>query len=88
MPVNDAVTDSVTQVNTNVVGETPALAGGNLLLSTSQALGVSSLNSTGANQQGTVVLQTSTVQGINALFSTGAAVLGRSIELVLEPSKK
>ncbi|NGN96237.1 glycerol-3-phosphate dehydrogenase subunit C [Grimontia sp. S25] len=86
MPVNDAVTDSVTQVNTNVVGETPALAGGNLMISTSQALGTSALNSTGANQQATIVHQTSTVQGINSLFATGGAVLGRSIQVIFEKS--
>ncbi|NVD06524.1 glycerol-3-phosphate dehydrogenase subunit C [Vibrio sp. JPW-9-11-11] len=86
MPVNDAVTDSVTQVNTSVVGETPALAEGNLMISTSQAMGTSALNSTGANQQATIVHQSSTVQGINSLFATGAAVLGRSIELILEKS--
>lgn len=51
MSVNGAVTDSVTQVNTSVVGETPAMAGGNLLLATSQAMGISAHNSTGANQQ-------------------------------------
>lgn len=86
MPVNDAVTDSVTQVDTIAVGETPAMAGGNLLLSTSQAMGVSALNSTGANQQGTLIHQTSTIQGINSLFSTGTSVLGRNVELILEPS--
>ena len=88
MPVNDAVTDSVTQVNTGVVGETPAMAGGNLLLSTSHAMGVSALNSVNANQQATVVHQASTVQGVNALFSTGTAVVGRSVEVILETSSK
>ena len=51
MPVNDAVTDSVTQVNTEVVGDTPAVASGNLLLSTSQAMGISALNSTGGTNK-------------------------------------
>ena len=36
--VNPQITDSVTQVNTKVVGETPAMAMGNLLISTSHAL--------------------------------------------------
>lgn len=31
--VNAQITDSVTQVNTKVVGETPAMAMGNLLIS-------------------------------------------------------
>ncbi|MCE9687639.1 RebB family R body protein [Shewanella sp. AS16] len=37
--VNSQITDSVTQVNTKVLGETPAMAMGNLMLGTSQALG-------------------------------------------------
>ena len=52
MPVNEAITDSVTQVNTKVVGETPAMAMGNLLMSTSQALGISAHNATAAQQRG------------------------------------
>ncbi|NQZ12317.1 MAG: RebB family R body protein, partial [Algicola sp.] len=34
MPVNEQITDSVTQVNTKVVGETPAMAMGNLVMAT------------------------------------------------------
>ncbi|CCN69103.1 RebB family R body protein [Vibrio nigripulchritudo] len=85
MSVNEAVTDSVTQVNTSVVGETPAMAEGNLLLATSQAMGISAHNSAGANQQAQLVHQTSTIQGVNSLFATGTAVVGRSVELILEP---
>ncbi|WP_076585337.1 RebB family R body protein [Vibrio ostreicida] len=84
MPVNDAVTESVTNVNTCVVGDIPAMAGGNLFVSTSQAMAVAALNSTSANQQGTILHQTSTVQGVNSLFATGGAVLGRAIELIIE----
>lgn len=86
MPVNDAVTDSVTQVNTTVIGETPAMAQGNLFMSTSHAMGTAAHNSTSANQQGTLVMQTVTIQGINSLFATGSAVLSRSAELILETS--
>lgn len=84
MPVNEQVTDSVTQVNTKVLGETPAMAGGNLLMSTSQALGTSALNATGANQQGGITMQAATVQGINSLMATGTAVIGRSAEGIIE----
>ena len=51
MPVNEQITDSVTQVNTKVVGETPAMAMGNLMLSTSQALSNAAHNATAAQQQ-------------------------------------
>ncbi len=63
MPVNDQVTDSVTQVNTKVLGDVPAMAGGNLLMSTSQALSTAALNVTSANQQAGLVMQAATVQG-------------------------
>lgn len=84
MPVNELITDSVTQVNTKVVGETPAMAMGNLLMSTSQALGIAAHNATAAQQQGQITLQAATVQGINSLMATGAAVTGRSAENILE----
>lgn len=87
MPVNEQVTDSVTQVNTSVVGETPALGMGNLLMSTGQALGISALNATGANQQGAITMQAATVQGINSLMATCTAVTGRGAEAILEKSK-
>ena len=40
MPVNEQVTDSITHINIKTVGEIPAMALGNFLLSTSQALGI------------------------------------------------
>lgn len=84
MPVNEQVTDSVTQVNTKVLGDSPAMAGGNLLMATSQALGTSALNATGANQQGSITMQAATVQGVNSLMATGTAVIGRSAEGIIE----
>lgn len=84
MPVNEQVTDSVTQVNTKVVGDTPAVAGGNLLMSSSHALSASALNATGASQHGSITMQAATVQGINSLMATGTAVIGRSSEGILE----
>jgi len=74
--VNQSITDSVTQVNTNMLGMTPATAMGNLMLSTSQSLAVSAMNLTTGQQQGNVMWQAATVQGINALMNTGNAVTG------------
>ncbi len=88
MPVNEQVTDSVTQVNTSVVGETPASAAGSLFLATSQALGTSALNAASDSQQGSVVMQTATVQGINSLVSTSVATIGRGAEEILEKDDK
>lgn len=85
MPVNEQVTDSVTQVNTKVVGETPAMAMGNMLMSTSQALGTAAHNGTGAQQQAQITMQAATVQGVNSLMSIGSSVIGRSAEGIIEP---
>lgn len=84
MPVNEQVTDSVTQVNTKVVGETPAMAMGNLLMSTSQALGNAAHNATSAQQQAQITMQAATVQGVNSLMSIGSSVIGRAAEGVIE----
>ncbi|NVK72142.1 glycerol-3-phosphate dehydrogenase subunit C [Marinomonas sp. CT5] len=84
MPVNEQVTDSVTQVNTKVVGETPAMAMGNLLMSTSHALGTSAHNATAAQQQAQITMQAATVQGVNSLMAIGSSVIGRSAEGVIE----
>jgi hypothetical protein len=86
--VNGAVTDSVTQVNTKVLGDTPATAMGNLMLTTSQALSVSGQNLTSGQQQANVMYQAATVQGINALMNTGEAVTGKVTEQILySPSR-
>ncbi|ADZ91906.1 RebB family R body protein [Marinomonas mediterranea] len=84
MPVNEQITDSVTQVNTKVVGETPAMAMGNLLMSTSQALGTSAHNATAAQQQAQITMQAATVQGVNSLMAIGSSVIGRSAEGIIE----
>ncbi|CAM3790186.1 Killing trait [Vibrio aerogenes CECT 7868] len=75
--VNGAITDSVTQVNTKVLGDVPATAMGNLMMSTSQALGIAAQNLTTGQQQANVMWQAATVQGINALMNTGEAVTGK-----------
>lgn len=74
--VDPSVTDSVTQVNTKVLGDTPATAMGNLMLPISQALAASSQTLTNGQQQANVMHQAATVQGINALMNTGEAVTG------------
>lgn len=84
MPVNEQITDSVTQVNTKVVGDTPAMAMGNILMATSQALGNAAHNATAAQQQAQITLQAATVQGVNSLMAIGGSVIGRSAEGIIE----
>lgn len=82
--VNAQITDSVTQVNTKVVGDTPAMAMGNLLMSSSHSLGNSGYNSTAALQQGQVTMQAATVKAVNSMISVGSAVVGRTSEGIIE----
>jgi len=74
--VDGSITDSVTQVNTKVLGDTPAMAMGNLMMPTSQAIATGAQNLVTGQQQANVMYQAATVQGINALMNTGSAVTG------------
>ena len=49
--VNDQITDFVTQANTKVLGDAPAIAMGNLYQATAQALANAAHNATNAQQQ-------------------------------------
>ncbi len=82
--VNETITDSVTQVNTKVLADTPAMAMGNLFTSMSLAMANSGMNSTSAQQQAGIVMQAATVQGVNSLTAIGTAVIGRSAEEIVE----
>ncbi|AQM69925.1 hypothetical protein ACOMICROBIO_LMKGKHOH_04031 [Vibrio sp. B1FIG11] len=74
--VDSSITDSVTQVNTKVLGDTPASSMGNLMLTTSQSLSIAGQNAATGQQQANVMHQAATVQGLNALMNTGNAVTG------------
>jgi hypothetical protein len=82
--VNAQITDSVTQVNTKVIGDTPTMAMGNLMMSTAHALSTGAHNATSAQQQGQITMHAATVQGVNALMSVGSAVVGRTSEVIIE----
>lgn len=82
--VNEDVTDSITQTNTQVLASVPADAMGNLFASMGLALSNLNLNATSAQQQAQVGMQAATVQGINSLTALGSAVLGRASEEVVE----
>lgn len=71
--MNGRVTDSVTQVNTKVLGDAPAMAMGNLFQSNSQALALAALNATNAQQQNNMSAQASTTMGVTTLYSIETA---------------
>jgi hypothetical protein len=71
--VNDQITDSITQANTEVVGVAPANAMGNLYQSFAQALSLAALNSTTAQQQSSMSAQATTTMGVTTLYSIDTA---------------
>ncbi|MGD3465826.1 RebB family R body protein, partial [Xanthomonas citri pv. citri] len=70
---NNQITDSVTQVNTKVLGDAPAIAMGNLYQATAQALANAAHNATNNQQQSYVTMQASTTQGVSTLYSIDTA---------------
>ena len=74
--LNSQITDSVTQANTKVLGDAPAIAMGNLFVTTSQALSNAAHNATNNQQQSYVTMQASTAQGVATLLSVDIASTG------------
>jgi len=72
-PVNDQITDAVTQANVKVLGDAPAMAMGNLFQATSQALANAAHNATTAQQQTNITSQAATTQGVTTLLSLGTS---------------
>lgn len=78
--VNSQITDSITQANVQVLGNSAAVAMGNLYQATSQALGNAGHNATTAQQLANVTSQAATTQGVGALISIGTAATGEAID--------
>jgi len=74
--VNSQITDSITQVNTKVLGDAPATAMGNFMIATSQALSNAAHNATSSQQHSTMTAQAATTQGVSTLYSVDTASTG------------
>ena len=73
---NSSVTDSITQANTTVIGDSPAIAMGNVYIATSQALSNAAHNATSNQMHSYTVTQASSMQGVSTLLSLDAATVG------------
>lgn len=82
--VNNQVTDSITQANTTVLGDAPAMAMGNLFVATGQALSNAAHNATNNQQQSYVTMQASTTQAVATLFSIDTASSGVATAKILK----
>ncbi|GFZ88662.1 RebB family R body protein [Elstera cyanobacteriorum] len=81
--INSQITDSITQVNTKVLGDAPAVAMGNLFVATSQALSNAAHNATNNAQQSYVTMQASTTQAVSTLLVLDTATTGVATSEVL-----
>jgi hypothetical protein len=86
--VNDQITDSVTQANTKVLGDAPAVALGNLYQATAQALANAAHNATNAQQQSYVTAQSATTMGVATLYSLDTATTGVATKEILSTGVK
>lgn len=82
--VNSQITDSVSQVNTKVVGDSPALSLSNLYVATSQALGNAAHNATTNQFNSNVVAQATTVQGVSTLYAIDTASNARGTAMIYQ----
>ena len=81
--LNDQITDSVTQANTHVLGDAPAIAMGNLYQGTAQALANAAHNATNAQQQSYVTSQAATTMGVATLYALDPAANGEATKAIL-----
>jgi hypothetical protein len=74
--LNSQITDSVTQANVKVLGDSPALSLSNLYQAISQSLGLSAQNSVFAQQHANIIHQAVTTQGVNLIYSVDTEAVG------------
>lgn len=68
-PVNDQITDSVTQANVKVLGDAPAMAMGSMYQALAHSTGILYENAVGSQQQLAIAAQASTNQGVIQIYS-------------------
>lgn len=78
-PINDQITDAVTQANTQVLGDAPAIAMGQLFQATAQALANAAHNATSAQQQAAINAQAA----VTTLYSMDTASDGIATSKIL-----
>lgn len=85
--VNSLISDSISQVNTKVLGDAPAMATGNVFIATSQALSNGAHNATFGQQQTNLTSQASTTQSVNTLFSMNTATTASGTRRILRSTR-
>ncbi|WP_298513168.1 RebB family R body protein [uncultured Kordia sp.] len=81
--VNSQITDSVTQANTKVLGDAPAIAMGNLMEVTSQALANAAHNATTNQTSSNPTSQAATTQGVETIYDIDTASSANATSKIL-----
>lgn len=71
--VNPQITDAVTQTNTSVLSDAPAMAMGTLYQSLAHSVGLMMQNAVSAQQQLNIAAQAATNQGVIQIYSLDTA---------------
>ncbi|MCC3214866.1 RebB family R body protein [Chryseobacterium sp. X308] len=85
MPVNEQITDAVTQSNVKVVAESPAIAMANVYQSAAHSTGILFENAVNTQNQQNIVTQAATTQGIAQIYSLDTVADAVSIAKILNP---
>ncbi|QXU51623.1 RebB family R body protein [Chryseobacterium sp. D764] len=85
MPVNEQITDAVTQSNVKVVAESPAVALSNVYQTAAHSTGIMFENAVSAQNQQNIVTQAATTQGIAQIYSLDTIADAVSMAKILNP---
>ncbi|UZT99355.1 RebB family R body protein [Chryseobacterium fluminis] len=81
--VNEQITDAVTQSNVKVVGESPAMALGNVYQTAAHSTGIMFENAVNTQNQQNLVTQAATTQGVTQIYSNDTIADAISIAKIL-----
>lgn len=74
--INSQITDAVTQINTQVLGVSPATAVGGYLQGVAASLTLAGHNAAAGQQQAQILAQAATSAGVNLIYSAHPGVRG------------
>lgn len=84
-PVNNQITDAVTQSNVKVVAEAPAIALGNVYQTAAHSTALMFENAVNAQNQQNILGQAATTQGVMQIYSVDTVADAVAIAKILKP---
>lgn len=86
--VNPQITDAVTQANTKVIGEAPAMAMAAIYQSLAHSTGLLFENAVNAQAQMAITAQAATTQGVMSLYTIDTVAMVNTAEKLLNPEEQ